>query len=191
MRIIKTRQDFDVLNRVGTFPVALLENVEGYIVVLESGDNVRDLGNVGLNRESGGLLGSCPEYVEPLDLGEGLHSYKVAVLYDNEYLMTFFTLAGAHDEEVESGKKLTANELVLQKLKETFDRNENITADSGGTNVWVMFATLKPFSHHLGQHLPYPLSGRKPTHCVRRPLRNSTCSFEFSQIQAFDNSRAI
>lgn len=82
MRIIKTRQHFDVLNRVGTFPVALLENVEGYftqlmveledetegefclgkngyIVILESGDNVRNLGNVGLNRESGGLLGSC------------------------------------------------------------------------------------------------------------------------------------
>jgi hypothetical protein len=128
MRIIKTRQDFDVLNRAGVFPVALLENVEGYftqlmveledetiggfclgkygyIVVLESGDNVRDLDNVGLNRESGGLLGSCPEYVELLDLGEGLHLYKVAVLYDNEYLMTFFTQAGAHDEEVEQWLK--------------------------------------------------------------------------------------
>src|SRR5690606_35298055 len=72
-----------------------------------------------------------------------------------------------------SGKKLIANELVLQKLKETFDRNENITADSGGTNVWVMLAALKPFSDHLGQHLPYPLTDQKPTHRVRVVLRTT------------------
>jgi hypothetical protein len=42
------------------------------------------------------------------------------------------------------GKKLTANELVLQKLKETFDRNENVTSDSNGTNVWVMHVAAEP-----------------------------------------------
>jgi hypothetical protein len=47
----------------------------GYIVVLEAGDNVRDLGNVGLNRVVGELPGSCPEYVELLNLGEGLQAY--------------------------------------------------------------------------------------------------------------------
>lgn len=73
----------------------------GYIVVLEAGDNVRDLGNIGLNREVGGLLGCFPEYVELLHVGGGLQAYKVALLYDNNYLMTFFTQAGAHDEEVE------------------------------------------------------------------------------------------
>jgi hypothetical protein len=77
----------------------------GYIVLLEAGDNVHDLGNVGLNHEDGGLLGSCPEYVELIDAGKGLQAYKVAVLYDNDYLMTFFTQAGAHDEEVEQWLK--------------------------------------------------------------------------------------
>lgn len=124
MRIIKTQQDFDVLRRAGTLPTALLGEIGGYfqqlrneledekrsqfhleecgyIVLLEVGDNVRDLGNVGLNHEAGGLLGSCPEYIELLELGEGLQAYKVAVLYDNDYLMTFFTQSGAHDEEVE------------------------------------------------------------------------------------------
>ncbi|MGG4495459.1 hypothetical protein [Brevibacillus reuszeri] len=72
-----------------------------------------------------------------------------------------------------SGKKLTANKLVPQKLKETFDRNENVTTDINGTNVWVMLAALKPFSEHLGEHLPYPLSGRKPTHHVRVVLRTT------------------
>lgn len=70
------------------------------------------------------------------------------------------------------GKKLTANELVLRKLKETFDRNENV-ADSNGTKVWVMLAALKPFSDLLGEHLPYPLSGQKPTHRVRVVLRTT------------------
>ncbi|MNC77316.1 hypothetical protein D3C75_1292380 [compost metagenome] len=58
-----------------------------------------------MSREDGGLLGSCPEYVELLDVGEGLQVYKVAVLYDNNYLMTFFKQAGAHDEEVEQWLK--------------------------------------------------------------------------------------
>ncbi len=124
MRIFKTQQDFDVLRHAGVLPAALLVQVEdyfkqlmieledeaegefrlgmnGYIVVLEAGDNVRDLGNIGLNRENGGLLGSFPEYVELLDVGEGIQAYKIAVLYDNDYMMTFFTQAGAHDEEVE------------------------------------------------------------------------------------------
>ena len=124
MRIIKTQQDFVTLRRTGVLPTTLLDQIEdyfnqlrmeltdeaegefrlsrhGYIVVLESGDNVRDLGNFGLNRKDGGLLGSYPEYVELLDVGEGLQAYKVAVLYDNDFLMTFFTQAGAHDKEVD------------------------------------------------------------------------------------------
>lgn len=46
--------------------------------------------------------------------------------------------------EKPGGKKLTANELVLQKLKETFERNGNVAADSSGTNVWVMLAAAGP-----------------------------------------------
>jgi hypothetical protein len=128
MRIIKTQKDFDVLRHASAIPATLLDQVkdfflqlrdeledeaegefrlgrQGYIVVLEAGDNVRDLGNVGLSREGGGLLGSYPEYVELFNLGNGLQAYKVAVLYDNDYLMTFFTQAGAHDEEVEQWLK--------------------------------------------------------------------------------------
>jgi len=67
-------------------------DVRGYIVVLEAGDNVYDLGSIGLNRENGGLLGSCPEYIELLDIGEGLQAYRIALLYDNDHMMMFFTL---------------------------------------------------------------------------------------------------
>jgi len=128
MRIIKAQQDFAVLRRAGAIPVALLDQIEdyfqqlmdeqededrnqfrlevrGYIVVLEAGDIVYDLGSIGLNHENGGLLGSCPEYIELLNIGEGLQAYKIALLYDNDYMMMFFTLAGAHDEEVEQWLK--------------------------------------------------------------------------------------
>lgn len=72
-----------------------------------------------------------------------------------------------------SGKKLKENELVLQKLKETFDRNENVTVDSNGTNVWVMLVAAEPLSDLLAENLPHPLSGRKPTHRVRVVLRTT------------------
>lgn len=110
------KQDIVILRRTEVLPAALLVQVEdyfnqlsveledeaesqfrlgenGYIVLLEAGDNVRDLSNVGL------------KYVEMLDVGESLQAYKVVVLYDNDYLMTFFTQAGKHDEEVEQWLK--------------------------------------------------------------------------------------
>jgi len=72
-----------------------------------------------------------------------------------------------------SGRKMTANELVLQKLKMTFDRNENVITDRNGMNVWVMFAALSSYSDLLEEHFPYPLSGRKPTHRIRVVLRTN------------------
>ncbi len=72
-----------------------------------------------------------------------------------------------------SRKTLTADELVLQKLKETFERNGNVTADSNGTNVWVMLAASEAFSDLLAENLPYPLSDQKPTHRVRVVLRTT------------------
>lgn len=128
MKIIKTQQDINMLYQARALPAVLLSHVEnylkqlkkeledvveseffqernGYIVVLEGGDNVRDLSNVGLSCEGSRLLGSCPEYVELLDVGEGLQVYKNVVLNDNDYLMTFFTQARAYDEEVEQWLK--------------------------------------------------------------------------------------
>ncbi|WP_442600559.1 hypothetical protein [Paenibacillus sp. KN14-4R] len=71
------------------------------------------------------------------------------------------------------GKKLTANDLVLHKLKETFERNENVTVDCNGTNIWVMLVAAKPFSDLLVENLSYPLTDQKPTHRVRVVLRTT------------------
>lgn len=72
-----------------------------------------------------------------------------------------------------SGKKLTANELVLQQLKETFERNENVTADRNGTNVWIMLVAAELLSDLLEVNLPYPPFDQKPTHRVRVVLRTT------------------
>ena len=91
MRIIKTQKDIDSLRSSNILSVTLLDQIEsyflqlrgeledeiesefclgshGYIAILEARDNIRDLSNVGLNRDAGGLLGSYSEYVELLDL---------------------------------------------------------------------------------------------------------------------------
>ncbi|RCX21371.1 hypothetical protein DFP94_102119 [Fontibacillus phaseoli] len=93
MRIIETKKDIVNLLRAEVPPSAFLIHVEdyfnqlrteledeaenqfnfsenGFIVLLEMGDNVRDLKSAGLADESGGLLGSYPEYFETLDMGD-------------------------------------------------------------------------------------------------------------------------
>ncbi|MGF9796872.1 hypothetical protein [Brevibacillus agri] len=75
----------------------------GYMVVLEKGDNLRDLSVVGLRREEGGLLGSLPEFVEKIKR-DGERWYKVVVIYTNEYGMAFYVPAEAiaDDEQIAS-----------------------------------------------------------------------------------------
>src|SRR5690625_4110598 len=93
MRTIKTAQDLKALEHADAIPDALLKYFQnefqlfrealdglvdqtfdlyphGYIVLLEPGDNVRDLREVGLNwpRMDNGLLSSMPEYVHRITL---------------------------------------------------------------------------------------------------------------------------
>ncbi len=103
----------DYLKQIETFYKLLVESLRadipaddfslkdsGYIVILEVGDDVRDLSSVGLNSEDNGLLGSIPEYVEKYSAGS-INYYKIVILYDNEYIMTFFSQEGIHDDEME------------------------------------------------------------------------------------------
>jgi hypothetical protein len=68
-------------------------------------------------------------------------------------------------------KKLTANELIVRKLKETFDR-EGID-DADGANVWVMAAAAKPFQQGEENEPARKPSSQKPTHRVRVVLRTT------------------
>ncbi|MDI3534921.1 MAG: hypothetical protein PWQ82_1286 [Thermosediminibacterales bacterium] len=88
LRIIKTLEDIRTLGKAKVMSPCYLDYLEeyfiqlhkalgngesveefsledhGYFVILEKGDNVRNLSNVGLSSESGGLLGCWPEFVE-------------------------------------------------------------------------------------------------------------------------------
>ncbi len=126
MRFIKELQDIKLLKQAGVFEKDYLDQVEqyfrqlhaamgdgkllnefrldwpeGFIVILEAGDNLRDLRVAGLNRCDNGLLWSMPEYVELIKL-RSTRIYKISVLLDNECMQTFFTEIGIHDQEIES-----------------------------------------------------------------------------------------
>lgn len=125
MRVIKTLRNIRCLGAAGALDTAYLNLIDGffrqlseslgdgqpadefsldqhgYFVVLERGDDVRDLSTVGLTR---GLLESGPEFVEVADLGH-MAVYKVAVLYNNEYMMFFFSAVGQFDPETEAWLK--------------------------------------------------------------------------------------
>lgn len=126
MRTIKTIADLRYLQHATAFPYSFLSYLEeefrglkeafdfdgleedftldmyGFMVVLEKGDNLRDLSVVGLHRENSGLLGSLPEFVEKIELESTLW-YKVVVIYTNEYGMVFYVPneAVADDEEIQ------------------------------------------------------------------------------------------
>jgi len=70
-----------------------------------------------------------------------------------------------------NSKKLTANELIVQKLKETFDRKGAVPNE--GSNVWVMTVAAKPFQEGVENGLSQEPGSRKPTHLVRVVLRTS------------------
>lgn len=213
MRIIQTQQDLNSLRSANLSP-PLLAHIEhyfsqlkemhgdtedtlfslqkhGYIVILEPGDNLYDLSIVGLNREDAGLLGSKPEYVEAIDL-EGLTLYKIVVMYTDDYLMTFFTLAGWHDDVIErwlrqeAGIGWWADELIADKLRTLFERNEHILEDkASGSNIWVALASAMPITKDTPPDLfpdyaqPFtfdsdPFSPTiQPTHIVRAVLRTT------------------
>lgn len=128
MRTIKTQDDIHALKQAQAqaLPLSLLDFLEdelhqlerilddldverpldlmqhGYIVLLEPGDNLRDLREVGLGWVDRGLLGSMPEYVERERLSDGREIYRIGILYDNDYMMIFFSIVGSHDDEIES-----------------------------------------------------------------------------------------
>ena len=73
----------------------------GYVVVLEKGDNVRDLSVVGLNKEDSGLIGSIAEWVDKLHL-DGKGYYSGLVLHNDNFGVVFYTEIGCFDGEVDA-----------------------------------------------------------------------------------------
>jgi len=95
--LLALREALEPETELGQFSLAR----HGYIVILEQEDDVRDLREVGLNPGDQGLLGCCPEWVEQVALADGRIIYRVGVMYDNDYVMIFYSWLGQFDEEVE------------------------------------------------------------------------------------------
>lgn len=72
----------------------------GHVIILEAGDNVRDLSAIGLNREDSGLLGCIPEWFETVTLAD-IEYYRFLVLYNDSFGVIFYSAVGSHDVEVE------------------------------------------------------------------------------------------
>ena len=92
-------QLFDLLGRGEILDQFRMDWPEGFVAVLEKGDNLRDLSLLGLNSEDDGILGCSLEYVEEYKL-ESITFYRIGVLYDNQCFMTYFSAVGVHDEEI-------------------------------------------------------------------------------------------
>lgn len=123
MRTINTCQDVEELRRSDVAPTALVQHIAEFfqqldaelvdnevdplhldkhwpIILLEVGDDMHSLNLAGLCNESDVPYHRAVEFVEKLNLGE-VQAYRLAVLLDNDFVVTFFTLAGTHNEEVE------------------------------------------------------------------------------------------
>ena len=73
----------------------------GHVVLLEAGDNVRDLREMGLNHQEQGILGCIPEWFETITL-DGVEYYRFLVLYNDSFGVIFYSAVGAFDHEVEA-----------------------------------------------------------------------------------------
>ncbi|MCM3625596.1 hypothetical protein M4D70_25835 [Brevibacillus borstelensis] len=91
---LKEAFDFDGLDETFTL------DVYGYMVVLEKGDNLRDLSVVGLDRKTDGLLGSFPEFVDKIER-QGEVWFKVVCVLTNEYAMAYYVPLEAAANDIE------------------------------------------------------------------------------------------
>lgn len=127
MRIIKTMKDIKLLREAEAVNEGILEEIEehfkhiyknlgedegaaleefslvdsGIIVLLEAGDNVADLEEIGFNPEDGGLLGVIPEWINEQKL-EDCTLITACILCNNEYALSIFLERGIFGQEVEN-----------------------------------------------------------------------------------------
>lgn len=81
----------------------------GHVVLLEAGDNVRDLKEIGLNHKEQGILGCIPEWFETMTLDD-VEYYRFLVLYNDSFGVVFFSAVGAFDHEVEAWLEMKLEE---------------------------------------------------------------------------------
>lgn len=125
MRIIKTIKDIKLLRSALVVKKDILDEIEmifnyiynnlgegisleefslidtGIIVLLEIGDNVTDLSEIGLNPEDGGLLGATPGWIRQEKLTNST-LIVTCIFCNNEYAVSIFFERSDFGEDVES-----------------------------------------------------------------------------------------
>lgn len=123
MRVIKTLGDIGLLRAAGTIEPQLLDEAAGMlaeihggleeaasleefslkdhgpIVILESGDNLRDLEEIGLNACDDGLLGAVPEWASLLELPGGLRAFSATIALSNSFCLSILMREDALDDQ--------------------------------------------------------------------------------------------
>jgi len=73
----------------------------GYIVVLERGDDIRNLSEIGLSPINKGLLGVIPEAVTAIKMKDGKMVYQAELLFNNEFLLYILFFEDDFDKEIQ------------------------------------------------------------------------------------------
>lgn len=121
MKVIQTQEDFDQLKRDGLLEPEMAEHLTqfitslqavldemspntydlgdaGSIVILEKGDDVRNLTEIGLGQ---GLMEFIPEWFQVVAL-DGIAYYRFLILLGDSFGIVFFSPIGIYDNEVET-----------------------------------------------------------------------------------------
>ncbi|AWI03122.1 hypothetical protein [Clostridium drakei] len=123
MFVIQTKQDLDVLKKANVINQKYMEVVEkqfmnlyknlgeegillnefsltdeGEIILLEIGDNLRNLSVIGLD-PTGGLLEVIPEFINEIEIEESI-LYEVIIAYNNQFAITLYVPAAIVDKEI-------------------------------------------------------------------------------------------
>lgn len=125
MRIVKTMKDIELLKGSLAVNEEIMKDIEehfrhiyknlgeevtleefslaegGIIVLLEAGDNIADLEEIGLNAEDNGLLGAIPEWINEKVITEGTLIYA-CIVCNNEYALSIFLKKEDFDQKVEN-----------------------------------------------------------------------------------------
>ena len=125
MRIVKTIKDIVKLREASAVKDSILQEIEeqfnhiyenlgeglpinefslmdsGIIVLLEPGDNVTDLEEIGLNSEDSGLIGAEPEWINEQVLSD-CRLINACIPCNNEYVLSIFLERGKFGQEVEN-----------------------------------------------------------------------------------------
>ena len=124
MYIIKTKQDIDVLIKANVIQKQYMDIIEnnfkhqyevlkeddkitleefslnndGEIVVLEKGDNLRNLQAIGLDPKAG-LLSSTPESIKRIIIEERI-LFEIIILCNNQYVLYIYVPKDILDDEI-------------------------------------------------------------------------------------------